>query len=432
MLKKKVLKALAVSGAVAGLAVPLIGANNTAFAAKGDQGVDWSVYQGSNGQWGYNSDKFAIAQIGGTTTGWNTYTQWTYASQVASTIAQGKRAHTYIWWQNVTTIDQADNVLNYFLPKVQTPKGSIVALDVESGYQNTDAILHACQRIKDAGYTPMVYGYKNYLQNNTDLNRISNAVQLWLAEYPNYAVTPTPNYNYFPSWNNIGIFQFTSTYVNGGLDGDIDLTGITDSGYNGGNSQDAKSDTAATKAGESLHEDTHSYTVKSGDTLNAIASKYGTDAQTLATLNSIANINLIYPGQTLRVPDKNKGDNVTKTVDNVQSASKETTNTNNAKKDSLTSGNVQSNDNKSWKDDLGDTWVNEKGTFTLGDSINLRWGARTTSAKIATLPAGSEIKYDAYSRHGGYVWLRQPRGNGQYAYLVCRDANTNEAFGTFK
>ena len=223
--------------------------SGSVYAAKGDHGVDWSVYQGANGKWGYARDKFSVSQIGGTTTGWNLYTQWTYPTQVSSTIAQGKRAHTYIWWQNVTSNSQADYVLNYFLPKVQTPKGSIVALDVESGYQNTQAIAHAIQRIKDAGYTPMVYGYKNYLVNNTNLSYLSTLCQLWLAEYPNYAVTPEPNYNYFPSFSNIGIFQFTSTYVAGGLDGDIDLTGITDNGYKNGNPEKPKTHTPAVDAG---------------------------------------------------------------------------------------------------------------------------------------------------------------------------------------
>lgn len=87
---------------------------------------------------------------------------------------------------------------------------------------------------------------------------------------------------------------------------------------------------------------------------------------------------------------------------------------------------------RNWVDALGDRWVEEHGTFRLNQPINLRWGARTSSAKIATLPAGVEVKYDAYSRHGGYVWLRQPRLNDQFGYLVCRNANTNEPFGTFK
>jgi len=43
------------------------------------------------------------------------------------------------------------------------------------------------------------------------------------------------------------------------------------------------------------------YTIKAGDTLSGIASKYGTTYQRLARLNGIANPNLIYAGQTIRV-----------------------------------------------------------------------------------------------------------------------------------
>ena len=71
----------------------------------------------------------------------------------------GRRAHTYIWWQNVTTHQQADKVLDYFLSRVQTPKQSIVALDVESGQQSTSTVDYALNRIKQAGYTPVLYGF---------------------------------------------------------------------------------------------------------------------------------------------------------------------------------------------------------------------------------------------------------------------------------
>lgn len=43
------------------------------------------------------------------------------------------------------------------------------------------------------------------------------------------------------------------------------------------------------------------YTVRSGDTLSGIASAYGTSWQHLASINGIANPNLIYPGQVLTV-----------------------------------------------------------------------------------------------------------------------------------
>lgn len=230
-------------------AFALMSVGFTAQAAKGDQGVDWARYQGINGKWGYAHDKFAICQIGGTTDGWNTYDQSTYRTQVAATIAMGRRAHTYIWWQNVTTHQQADKVLDYFLSKVQTPKQSIVALDVENGQQSTAVVDYALNRIKQAGYTPVLYGYKGYLQSHVDLASLAKKYPLWLAEYPDYNVTTKPNYNFFPSFDNIGIFQFTSTYAAGGLDGNVDLTGITDNGYHNGDASKPITKPVAVKQG---------------------------------------------------------------------------------------------------------------------------------------------------------------------------------------
>lgn len=230
-------------------AFALMSVGFTAQAAKGDQGVDWARYQGINGKWGYAHDKFAICQIGGTVDGWNTYDQSTYRTQVAATIAMGRRAHTYVWWQNVTTQAQADRVLDYFLPKIQTPKQSIVALDVESGAQNTTVVDYALNRIKQAGYTPVLYGYKSYLVNHVDLASLAKKYPLWLAAYPDYNVTTKPNYGYFPSFDNVGIYQFTSTYVAGGLDGDVDLTGITDNGYRNGDASKPITKPVAVKQG---------------------------------------------------------------------------------------------------------------------------------------------------------------------------------------
>lgn len=230
-------------------ALALMSVGFTAQAAKGDQGVDWARYQGISGKWGYAHDKFAICQIGGTTDGWNTYDQSTYRTQVAATIAMGRRAHTYVWWQNVTTRQQADRVLDYFLPKIQTPKRSIVALDVESGQQNTAVVDYALTRIKQAGYTPVLYGYKSYLVNHVDLASLAKKYPLWLAAYPDYNVTTKPNYSFFPSYDNVGIYQFTSTYVAGGLDGDVDLTGITDNGYRNGDAGKPVSKPQAVKQG---------------------------------------------------------------------------------------------------------------------------------------------------------------------------------------
>ncbi|MGX7048505.1 hypothetical protein RU86_GL000551 [Lactococcus piscium] len=71
-----------------------------------------------------------------------------------------------------------------------------------------------------------------------------------MAQYPDYNVTPVPNYDYFPSWDNIQVFQFTSTYVAGGLDENIDLSGVTDNDYIDGNPENLKTEIPAIEAGK--------------------------------------------------------------------------------------------------------------------------------------------------------------------------------------
>lgn len=241
-------------------------------------GVDWSKYQGSNGVWGDSRQDFAISQVGGYYNGYF-IPQNTYSTQVASTIAQGKRAHTYIFAQ-FSNRQQADQMLNYYLPKVQTPKGSIVALDVESGTPNADAVKYALNRVQQAGYTAVLYGYKGFLVNHlgtAGLQDIAKSYPLWLAEYPDYNVTKEPNYNYFPSFDNVQIFQFTSTNIAGGLDANVDFTGITENGYKGGNATKPETHTPAVSAG--IHADntpkkdiTTGYAVK----VNYSASRWAT------------------------------------------------------------------------------------------------------------------------------------------------------------
>ena len=94
---------------------------------------------------------------------------------------------------------------------------------------------------------------------------------LWIAAYPSYDVTPSPLYNYFPSMDGIAIWQFTSTYIAGGLDGNVDLTGITDNGYT--DTDKPETDTPATDAGKKSK--TPNSDVKVGDTVKV---KFSVDA----------------------------------------------------------------------------------------------------------------------------------------------------------
>lgn len=228
--------------------------NQNVYASRA-QGTDLSRYQGYTAVKGQASDEFSIAQIGGINQG-SIYTQATYQSQVATGIAQGLRMHTYIWYQVGSDISKAKQCMDYFLPRVQTPKGSLVALDYEDGASasvaaNTDAILYGMRRIADAGYTPVYYSYKPYTLAHVDYKRILAAYpnSLWVAAYKDYNVTTTPDYAYFPSMDGVAQWQFTSCYRAGGLDGNVDLLGITQNGYRKGDAAKPVTKPTAVKQG---------------------------------------------------------------------------------------------------------------------------------------------------------------------------------------
>ncbi|WP_270756009.1 LysM peptidoglycan-binding domain-containing protein [Ligilactobacillus ruminis] len=245
------------------------------------QGTDLSRYQGYTAVKGQASDEFAISQIGGINTG-GIYTQATYQSQVASGIAQGLRMHTYIWYQVGGDKQAAKQCMDYFLPRVQTPKRSIVALDYEDGAScdqsaNTDAILYGMNRIKQAGYTPVYYSYKPYTLAHVDYKRILAEFpnSLWIAAYKDYKITTTPDYAYFPTMDGVAQWQFTSMYRSGGLDGNVDLLGITQNGYRKGDAAKPVSKPSAVKQGIKA-DNTPKTDIKAGYTVkvNFSASKW--------------------------------------------------------------------------------------------------------------------------------------------------------------
>lgn len=319
---KKFLKRIALVMVIAILVIPMT--TGIVSADGRSYGYDQSKYQGANTYRPYSRDQFSISQIGGYANGYF-YDQWTYPTQISSGIAQGMRMHTYIWYQVGGNAELGKQVVDHFLPKVQTPKGSIIALDYEDGASwdknaNTEAILAGMREIKAAGYVPMYYSYKPYTLAHVDYNRIIAEFPNsgWIAAYPDYNVRTEPYWGVFPSLPGISIYQFTSTYRAGGLDGNISLApnghDITMSGYVNGNSQKPKTETPATEQGKQIHKDTHNYTVRSGDSWWAIANRYGMEMNALAQLNGKTINDVIHPGQVIRVADKGDGQSVSNKV----------------------------------------------------------------------------------------------------------------------
>lgn len=73
----------------------------------------------------------------------------------------------------------------------------------------------------------------------------------------------------------------------------------------------------------------------------------------------------------------------------------------------------------------GIQWISEKWHFTLSERIKLRTAPNTSATIIAELQPGDVVKYDAYCYSGGYVWIRQKRGNG-YGYLATGECVGNK------
>ena len=237
-----------------------------------------------------------------------------------------------------------------------------VAFDIEDSSQThlgkdtlTSIVIAFCDRIKSAGYRPMLYCNPNWLCNYLHKDKLINKYDIWLA---NWGVS-APSYN-------CAIWQYSESGSVPGVSGSVDMNWIykdytstkpattkpvtkpsnvkkTDysvkvtaqaglnvrkgagTNYNiitalkcgtvvtvskvSGNwgyvgkyggwiclDYTAKVSTTSTTKSDKVY-----YTVKSGDTLSYIAYRYSTTVDKLVSLNNIKNRDLIYVGQKIRV-----------------------------------------------------------------------------------------------------------------------------------
>lgn len=66
-------------------------------------------------------------------------------------------------------------------------------------------------------------------------------------------------------------------------------------------------------------------------------------------------------------------------------------------------------------------WIKKSGTFTLAEDLHLHESPHIDSPSIALLKKGDVIKFDATLQGPKRLWLRQPRDQGTYGYIVARD-----------
>lgn len=255
--------------------------NNVDFTKIKASGIDFAIVRAGYGREITQKDKM-------------------FESHYSKAKAAGLAVGCY-WYSYAVSADEARKEAQVCL---QTIKGKQfeypIYFDIEESKQSvlgkaavTGIVRAFCEAVESAGYFTGIYSYASFLKNAVSED-VLKRYTVWVA----HTGVDKPNYN-LP----YGVWQYSHTGSVNGCNGDIDCnyayqdfpTIIKAAGLNGF----AK---AATTSATTTSKQEQTYTVAKGDTLSAIAKKYGTTYQKLAQYNGIANPNIIYAGQIIKIP----------------------------------------------------------------------------------------------------------------------------------
>lgn len=297
------------------------------------KGIDVSSYQGTI-DWGKVKSQidFAIIRLGyGDNATYQDDKQFfnNVNGCIANNIPFG--VYIYSYAKNLTGNESIQSEIDHCkrLLSMINKKPFCVYIDMEDEkYQYnlgkttlTNFAIEFCKQITSSGYRAGVYANQNWFQNYLNPSAIASyGYSIWCAKYSDNKPNISSSYD---------IWQYSASGRINGIDGDVDMdTMVNDiigqptkksieelanEVINGkwGNGEDRKN--RLTSAGYNYQEVQNRvnqilgvdnkvyYTVRSGDTLSALAKKYGTTVSQLVDWNNIKNPNLIYVGQKLRV-----------------------------------------------------------------------------------------------------------------------------------
>lgn len=208
-------------------------AARTSVAAR-SYGVDVSSYQSSNiASTAQAGAQFAIVKVSEGTS----YRNPKAAQQIASANATNMMPMAYHFATFGANSAAAANEGNYAVASAKAlglPAGSYIACDWETGQGNNvnggkdasaNAIVAFMDKVKAAGYQPLLYSGAYLLNNNVNTNIVLNKYPnaLWVASYATMGRIDTADFNYFPSMNGVAIWQFTDNWRGLNVDGNITL-----------------------------------------------------------------------------------------------------------------------------------------------------------------------------------------------------------------
>lgn len=226
---KKFISALACASAMTALAIAdpmgitkthqVVQAATDNVPAK-SAGVDVSSWQGTNlTQQAKSGAKFAVVKVSESTNYQNPHAQ----GQINNAEQNNMMPMGYHYAHFGADSNRAVQEGNYAVNSAQQaglPQGSYLAADWEQDAHNNtnggreasaNAITSFMDTVHNGGYNPMLYSSEWLLKAKVDTNKVTQKYpnSLWVASYKTMGRQDQPDYNYFPSMNNVAIWQYT-------------------------------------------------------------------------------------------------------------------------------------------------------------------------------------------------------------------------------
>lgn len=198
-----------------------------------------------------------------------------------------------------TNVEEAEQEAVFFASVISGKQADCkLALDYEQfngvGREQINQIAMAfIQKVKELTKKQVIIYSDLYNSESTFNSQLASQGELWIAYYGDYRNLQNVN----ASWNTFIGVQYTDRGVVPGIRGNVDRDLFSQEVFLDDSSEIPNTE----NPNDSFNTETVFYTVKRGDTLGRIAEQYGTTVQQIAQLNGIQNVNLIYPGQVLRI-----------------------------------------------------------------------------------------------------------------------------------
>lgn len=218
------------------------------------------------------------------------------AAQIHNALAVGLRVACY-HFARYTSIPDAQNEARFFV-KVARQFGMyddtlmIDDAEVHSAADYNSATAAFLNEVKALGYTNVgLYSMKSFFTGGILNSHGFDNAKIWEA---GYGITDL-------GIDNAAAWQWTDNGLGMSVDTSYDFDGAFTVGSPNSGTVPSTPIPAPNPVEHVGHPATGTYTVQSGDTLSSIADKFGTTYQVLAAINGIGDPNQIWPGQVLKV-----------------------------------------------------------------------------------------------------------------------------------